>query len=476
MERVVGRVPRVLFSPLVPVIPAKVRIKVYPPFRFGVDFSTSEDLSRLMNELMDRQDVPAGEKRKYRLNGLERFMLANEHERVAYNSQFVFEFTHPVSREKLLETTERWISVFPPVRSVIERRLFWDQRFVYRRAWFSSREIFHFEDRISQEAIDRFCGRHFDLAFEPAVRFLLQQEGDRARLIFNCHHSLFDGAGQAYAFEIWSKIYNGSDVQGEVDVKAFRYRFVRHQMGWKKSLALLWRNFSLKPPRKMPKLGTLNDFPDQGEDRLVSSVTLDVSGEPYQDLRSQFLVKAAEVVDRVLAEKGNREDPFIIYAPAGLRWVMKAHSTFQNAVVSQTLFFGRNLPRDEIKRRVEQKSKGDIFLENARFLFGTLPLSYLTPSRKLEKKLRPFDQAESPITCTMLAVHAPIPRAFPVPKDWRDLRISARGTLMRSPCIGLILTGQRGRETLTIEYLPSLVSKATVELVMRRLSTIPTPP
>lgn len=454
------------FMPLIPVWPAKVKIKIYPALEPQSDYIDAESLRERMNEIMSSKDYPSGKRQTYALNGVERFMLAHESEKLHYNSQFVFEFEGTPLTEKILETTEKWIEHLPHVRTVIETGFYQSQRYAYDKAWFSARDIFEFSDSMDQKVMDDFCHRPFNLSVEPPVRFLLQTDGQNSRMVFSCHHVIFDGAGQAYAFELWARLYNGQEQKKE-ELIPFRYRSVMKKLGWKKSLSLLWENFQVRPPRKSMTLDHFIENTDTGDRKVTSKIYYLDQTHAY--LKDNYIPTVAQALDKTLAANGRDKNPILLYAPAGLRWVMKNHSTFQNAVVSQILFLKRNLSLEDLTKKITEKMKSDIIQMNAKFIFGTLPVGKMVSSRKLSEQCARFHHPEAPISCTALVVTAVFPKSFPVPQDWNNLRIAGRGTMLRSPPIGVIMTGLRGKETLTIEYIPSLVSEETIQRLAKNL-------
>lgn len=455
------------FTPLIPVWPAKVKIKIYPALEPNSDFIDADSLQERMTEIMSKNDLPNGKRQKYALNGVERFMLAHESRELHYNSQFVFEFDGMPLTEKILETTEKWIELLPHSRSVVDTGFYQSQRYVYSTAWFTARDLFQFAGSMKTSIMDDFCYRSFSLSTEAPVRFLLQTDGQKSRMVFSAHHTLFDGAGHAFAFELWARIYKGQEQKPE-ELLPFRYRSVTKKLGWKKSLELFWENFQIRPPRN--KAIVLDSFIEKADtgDRKVTSKTFHLDSS-HATLKENFVPLVAQAMDQTLSAIGRGQNPMLLYAPAGLRWVMKAHSTFQNAVVSQILFLKRNMPLQDLTKKITEKMKADIIMANAKFIFGTLPVGQMVSSRKLEEQCLRFQYPEAPVSCTALVVSAVFPKSFPVPPDWTNLRIAGRGTMLRSPALGVIMTGIRGKETVTIEYIPSLINESTIDLLAKNL-------
>nr|BFD69066.1 hypothetical protein HAGR004_40880 [Bdellovibrio sp. HAGR004] len=465
-----------VFTPLIPVVPARIRIKIYPALIPDKDFKTSAELIEVMNTLMDHQDYPAGTKQKYALNGVERFMLYNVSEKVPYNSQFIFDFEGTLNKEKILQVTQTWLTETPVLRSVIEESFYRPQRYIYKKVWFKAENIVEFSDSLDDQQRDQFCYRPFHLAFEPAVRFLVQSDGRKHRMIFSCHHSLMDGAGQAFAFEIWAKLYKGLEYpQAFKNVQSFYYRDLRKTLGLKKFCQLLFTNLRPSPRRSVKGVACLNTLPDIG-DRRVSSVTafLDMKNSRRIDYTGVVI----EAFDSTLKAIGDSEKPLFVIIPVGLRWTLRVRDSLQNILVSSVLFLKREKLKDPSwQQDVHKKLAQDPIELNQKFLFGVLPLCSLSPAGRLRKRFSQMDSVKSSQSSSLLFVQAPIPQTYSLPHDWENVFISARGTLLKSPGVGVIVTGKKSHQTVTVEYIPSLVDenharKLLAEITQRIHQTI----
>jgi hypothetical protein len=414
----------------------------------------------------------------YPLNGIERFMLQHESEAINYSSHLVFEFNGRADRHKLLRTTQAWIECIPHVRSRIHVGLWRSQRYVHADPWFSASDIFEFGDRICGDKIDRFCQRGFDLLRQPAVRFLHLGHGDRSVLVFSCHHSLFDGWGQAYAFEEWSRIYNGDSGDNGHNrsphtpryssAEGFRFREIIGRLGVITSISLLLQNLSLRPPRASVQIASLGDSSSLHRARHVKAVSFRVP--PDSELRQRFYERSLSVLDRALTTLGDPDRPVVAYCPVGLRVPLRIRRTLQNAVVSHVLFVKRASFRDgSLARRITDRLRADPVIANKKFLFGTLPLCAFGVERVLRRQFARMDENSRPATSTALLVHAPIPKRMVTPQGWEDLYISGRGALLRSPAVGLVFSGKAGRETMTLEYVEGLVNPGTVAVLLDEL-------
>lgn len=447
---------------LVPILPAKIKIKIYPTL------AADDRLLENMAKIMDMPDYPTGKRSLYALNGIERFMSLHESKNIRYNSHFVFEFTGELTEEKFLATTDQWIKVLPQARAAVETGYWRSQRYVYDTAWFGAKDITEFSNQISDQQVDDFCHKPFALSFEPGVRFLVQSTATKKRVVFSCHHSLFDGAGQAFAIEEWSRIYNGEPHrQKYTSGETFRFRSVIKYFGFKKSLKFFLDNFQLSPPRLQLQLGHLVSHP-QTTSRKVLARTIQVKNK--KSIRDEFYTIATQAFDATLNEMGETKSPLLFYLPTGLRFVLKIKSSLQNAVVSHILFLKRDkIKTPELSKTIKAKISQNPAEANVKFIFGVLPLCTFGHEVSLRKTFEKLDQPATNPTCTGLLVNAAIPRAFTTPTDWRDLYISARGTLLKSPAVGLIFTGKPGAETITVQYVEGLVEQKNIELLIAHL-------
>ncbi len=467
-----------VLTPLVPVLPWGVKIRIYPPLYPQKHFQSSSELAQTVKDLMAKKDIPSGKRVPYSLNGIELFMLYNETKSISYNSQIIFNFTGHLDKRRILATTDQWIRQIPYLRTAHSKGWIRLRRYSYQDAWFSAKDIVSFENVSfehapfendqSQMRMDDFCQRKFELAFEPGIRFLVQSEGLKHRLILSCHHSLFDGAAQVFVFEAWSRLYNGREVpSGYTELRGFHYREAAKKQGMTLAIREVVKNFSMKVPRATQGVATLSDQEDLGPRRVTSRT---IKLPPNFDTRARKglspLKGIIDAVDEVLRSGGNSQAPLFILFPIGLRWALKIQDSLQNAVVSVNVFLSREkLNSPDWSERVQKRLAADPIASNKRFIFGALAASAFFSERKMRAQLGSYDSPGAPISATLLFVQAPVPRALPLPNDWEQISISARGTLLRSPSVGIVLTGQRGNETLTIEWIENLVSRSRIDLL-----------
>lgn len=449
---------------LIPVLPRKIRIKIYPALK------ADERLIDTMSAVMSKADYPQGRQHVYALNGIERFMLLHESSALHYNSHFVFEFNGQLDKQKFLDVTNKWIQNLPQVRSVIESGYWQSQRYVYKKAWFDASEITTFSDLGSDAQADDFCHQPFALAFQPSVRFLVQSIGEKNRVVFSCHHSLFDGAAQAFAFEEWSRIYNGENERPKYqNCEQFQFRSAIKHFGLRKSFKLVIDNLRFSPPRIQMRLGHLNSKADTGSRKVIAKT---IKLNTKKSIRDDFYSVAARAFDRALTDAGKKDEPLLFYLPTGLRFLLKVKASLQNIVVSHTLFLKRDKVNSvDLKTIIKAKISQNPLNANAKFIFGVLPLCAFGIEKRMQKLFKKLDSVQSVPSCSGLLVNAAIPRGFTTPKGWNDLYISARGTLLKAPSVGLIFTGKPGFETITVQYIEGLVDENDITSLIRSINT-----
>lgn len=462
------------FSVLIPVVPYKIKIMIYPPI---LDYTDSSDLKTKIDAVMAEKDYPARKNINYPLNGIEKFMLYNESEKVNFNSQFVFDFEGSLDKDCILQTTEKWIKAVPQARSILLNSKYYPRRKVYEKAWFKAQDIVFFENYISDVSMDHFSYQKFNLSFDAPVRFLFQSDGLRSRLIFSCHHSIFDGAGQAYAFEAWSKIYNGEqNLQTYENLNTFRYKSVVRKLGLFQSVKLLLENWTTSPPRKNVDVASLVTRKDDGLRKVTTETIFFDQSQVLRQNRIKFENKEEisllilKSLQKVLNQRKKSGDIIALF-PMGLRTDLKIRDSLQNAVVSTAVRIKpEEFSHDEqLKTKLNRKLSSDPVIENQKFIFGALFSCSLMPAFKIKKTLQKYDSVNSGQSSSVLIVHALMPKTFPMPKDWKNVFTSARGTLLKSPGIGFIITGNRERVTINIEYLPNLIQKSDILILKEEL-------
>jgi len=72
----------------------------------------------------------------------------------------------------------------------------------------------------------------------------------------------------------------------------------------------------------------------------------------------------------------------------------------------------------------------------------------------------------------MLISAGKVPRSYTFPTAWTNISIWARGTMLKSPGIGVIYTGTNENETITLEFVKELTDLKTIESLKTNLLKI----
>ena len=423
------------------------------------------------------------EKHSIPLNSLEKFMLAHESEHVAYNSQIVVEFNGQLKLQNLRFAIDKAIEEIPLMRSHIEETFFKFKRFYRNQADFQSEHVIEVSENIlTQSMIDQFCQTKFDLSKAPAFKFLIGKTTDfKNILIFNVHHTLCDAVGHFHLLEEIFRAMNGMAIRDNAkSTDVFRYRSLWKYMGWKWFFANLYAHLRPSGKQRQYKMATLIDHHDKPE-RFVTSTTVYFSQEQQETLRNackklnisinEYLTFCSfKALDLSLKDRGDFKTPIMTYLPKTLRPLLKIRYSLNN-ILSTVWIVGK---RDEIHNpqfleKIKHTINSHKMNKAAKFIFGTLSLSILLRPKKLKSLFQNFDQDTQSITSSLLISTGKVPRSFIFPEGWSEINVWARGTMLKSPGVGVIFTGVAGAETLTIEYLKDLTDKSTIDNFKKHL-------
>lgn len=410
-------------------------------------------------------------------------MLAHESEYVSYNSQIMVEFNGDVRLIDMRAAIDKAIKEIPLLRSHIEETLFQFKRFYKTDSDFSAEEVLELRDSVlDQDSIDQFCQSKFDLSKSPAFKFLIAKTIlGKNILIFNVHHTLCDAAGQFHLLEEVFRVMNGMEIRdGAKTSKVFRYRDLWKHMGWKWFLGHIRSQLRPLSKQRQYKMATLIDHHDKPQ-RFVSSKTLQLTNIEQEQIREsckKFDISITEyltyscfkALDSSLKTRGDHKTPIMVYLPKTLRPLLKIRYSLQN-ILTTVWIVGK---RDEIHdvkflgkvKHIINSHKMD---KAAKFIFGTLWASSVLSPKTMRSIYQKFDRDQDSITSSLLISAGRVPRSYTFPSGWSDVSVWARGTMLKSPGVGVIFTGVAGAETLTIEYLKDLTDKETIEQFQRNL-------
>ncbi|MBY0415579.1 MAG: hypothetical protein K2Q18_15505 [Bdellovibrionales bacterium] len=411
------------------------------------------------------------------LNGLEKFMLAHESEHLSYNSQIVVEFLGKLDPLDFKAIIKKAINEIPWIRSAVSESFLRFNRHVVRPEDINlDLTLTVYDSPISQDELDSFCAKKFDLKNGHCFSFLLSplENGDRTQLVFNVHHTLCDAAGQFHLLEEFFKLLNHMPIKDEAKkTKTFRYRNLLKIMGKKWFFTQLFSNLKKLKNQRLYKMAGLIDHPE-ATGRTVSSTLIRLTEKQKSNIREkckEHQVSATEYItfvafkayDVTLCERGDFMTPIMAYVPKTLRPALKIRYSFQN-ILSTVYIVGKRKEINDLKflgkiKHLIQSHKMD---QAAKFIFGSIMPSTLITPKKLKKIFSDLDKDPESITSSMLVSAGKVPRTYIFPNDWKDINLWARGTMLKSPGIGVIFTGTHDNENITLEFVKELTDLKTI--------------
>lgn len=411
------------------------------------------------------------------LNSLEKFMLSHESEEVSYNSQLAIEFFGEFKIEDFKFAVKKAISEIPLLRSYVVISKFSYKRFYADIDIDINDFVFFSEEIITQDIIDSFCQKKFDLTKPSPLSFLISKTAEGKHIIiFNIHHTICDAAGHFHILEEIFRVMNGLPIrEGAKTDKVFRYRDLWKYMEKKWFLKQIIDQCRPLSKQRQYKMATLIDHPEKSR-RFVSSLTWCLSEEEKSIMRetckkldisiTEFLTYSSfKALDKSLMRKNDIKTPIMVYLPKTLRPMLKIRYSLQNILTTVWIVGKRDEIRgDKFLGKVKHIINSHKMDKAAKFIFGSLwACSFMRPA-SLQNYFKTLDQDPQSITSSLLISAGRVPRSFIFPTQWSDITVWARGTMLKSPGVGVIFTGVGGAETLTIEYLKDLTDKKTVEL------------
>lgn len=422
-------------------------------------------------------------------NSLEKFMMAHETDKIAYNSQIVLEFEGHIQPEAFKEIIRTAVCEIPWLRTSVKEKMFsFDRRILNADQIDLNKTLEVRHSPLTQEELDQFCATKFDLENGFNFKFMLAPLNEtKDQLIFNIHHTLCDAAGHFLLMEEFFRLMNNLPVRPEAKkTETFRYRDLWKIMGTKWVLTNFWKNKKALKSQRQYKMAGLIDHPTN-PGRTVSSMTFhlnegqknfikNICKDQQASCMEYLTFSAFQAYDLTLRERGDFTTPIMAYVPKTLRPYLKIRYSFQN-ILSTVLIVGKRDDVHQLKflgkiKHIIQSHKMD---QAAKFIFSTLLPGSLATTKKLKQIFKDLDNDPESITSSMLVSAGKVPRSYTFPNEWKNISIWARGTMLKSPGIGVIYTGNVENETITLEFVKELTDRATMEALKKNLLIILSP-
>lgn len=399
----------------------------------------------------------------------DKYILAFEREDLPFNSHLVLECDGILDSEKLKTAFVKLVELEPFARIIPDTE---SGRFRLVTGDNGEKQFFI----LNESELESFWDRKFSFPEELAVRLAVCGK----KLIFSFHHAVYDGHAQFNFLQDFLTIYLGNNYQPrtiEKDVYKFRKYFRATSPAWYfKNLVEL---FKVQKKKGKTKIARLNDSEPQSRKVDMELIELDrkvMDGAARKQVLSSsayISLIGARAMDKLLAERGETENPIVLYITKSMRFEFKVMRAYQNLLG----FIWMKIDRQEIKspefaakfRDTYKFRSGEDEVRKTLFL-GAL-LVKLKPFAELKKILR--KKEERVHDCTLLVSSGRTPAEIVFPEEWAISRLYAKGSMHRSPGIGLLVTSFKQKDFICVEYLRESFKKETIqrfcELLMAEL-------
>ncbi|MBC7537205.1 MAG: hypothetical protein H7281_00170 [Bacteriovorax sp.] len=405
----------------------------------------------------------------------DRYILAFESETINFNSSLVLEIEGDIDESKIISAFKQLISVEPLTWIIPDIRT---GRFHQK-----SFDSILFENQINilnEVELENYWDKKFKFPEDIAVRMALVKKNNIfTKIVIVFHHALYDGHAQFNFLKDLSDIYNGKDYQPRTlnDVYKFRKYFVKTSPVW--FIKQVAEFIKINKKKNRVKIARLFDFEPVNRKVDMELVELDRSVMDTQARKlalssSAFIsLIGARVMHKILLERGESEKPIVIYITKSMRFELKIMRAYQNLLG----FIWMKINRDDISkdnfalkfRDTYKFRSGEDEVKKTLLLAGIIvKLKSFSNLRKMLK----FKE-EKIHDCTLLVSSGRTPPDMQFPEEWKITKLYAKGSMHRSPGIGLLVTSFKQKDFICIEYLRESFKPETIkrfkELLLQEL-------
>lgn len=408
--------------------------------------------------------------RQFNLSFQDRYILAFEREDLPFNSHLVLDIEGELDFEKLKAAFKKLIELEPFTRIIPDSA---SGRFVLIEKADVDKQIYIF----NEDELENYWEKKFVFPDELAIRLAVVRN---KKIIFSFHHALYDGHAQFNFLKDFLDIYQGNTYQPREmkDVYKFRKYFLKTSPLW--YLKNILPFFKIKKKKGKVKIARLNDF--EPKTRKVDMELIELDRKIMDGAARKLALSStayislvgAKAMDKLLRERGENERPIVLYITKSMRFEFKVMRAYQNLLG----FIWMKVDREELN-----KSNFNLkFRDTYKFRSGedevkkTLLLGALLVKLKsfaALKKILKFKE-EKIHDCTLLISSGRTPSEMQFPEEWKISRLYAKGSMHRSPGIGLLVTSFKQKDFICIEYLRESLKKETIqrfkELLLLELS------
>lgn len=390
------------------------------------------------------------------------FLLAFEREDLPFNSFFYFESKIPFDLKKVKQTFIKQIEIEPQLNITCSYQT---GKFTHKS--FSQKEI---ENAITTLISDRneeaFLASHFDESSPPVKLGIIAKE-NRHILIFSFHHPLFDGHAQMNYLKDFFDIYRGEEYIPRTlsELVKFRGYFFKTSPLW-----YLKQIFGLFKKKNKEKVIISRFFDSETNSRSMSYSLLEYDKKEIDlavrktklSATAFFSFCALKAFDRMQRERNEKDNPIVLYIPKSMRFEMKNMRAFQNLVGFIWMKFKREKISSEnalthFRDFYKFRSSAD---EIRKVLFFAGLITKFTSYEKLRVLLEKKEKRVH--DCSILISSGRTPKEVIFPDVFKEAKFYARGTMYRSPGIGILVTSNETSDYVCVEYLRNAFRKESI--------------
>lgn len=420
------------------------------------------------------------------LNGLDRYFVCQEYPGAAANTHHVVDSARPFDPQGLARALRLVVEETPVARTFVREAWLGVERSV-APAWFDPAARIH-RLEVPLELRPDLLDRPFDLAREPPWRVVVAPRAEGGwRLVLTAHHSAVDGAGGVRLLERLLRRYDEArrgvpPARVDEDPPATRFRDVLRPRG----LAWLARMVA-RHVKPLDKVGVKNAslLDDEargwtGSRHLLTAIdparwaALKERAAALGVTRNDLLVTATlRAADGWRRARGKEDRPFRLLLPTDLRATLGLPPSMQNVVgVVKADFAAAEVRAPELPGVVSGRIKlGRTVDEAVETPVNLGVVSAVLPPFAFRAALRRFDHDPRSFFFSLLVSTIRLPADLPAPADLGVERVWIRGSLARSPGVGLVLTDDGRQVTVAFEYLVPIASEAGVADLRQRFET-----
>jgi hypothetical protein len=396
----------------------------------------------------------------------DRYILAFESELINFNSHLVLEIEGDIDHAKIISTFKKLVS-FEPLTWIIPNTS--NGRFFQK-----SYESILIENQISilnETELENFWDKKFKFPEEIAIRLALVKEENKkiSKIIFSFHHSIYDGHAQFNFLKDYLDIYNGKNYQPRTlsDVYKFRKYFFKTSPIW---LVKMVRDF-FKINKKKNKIKIARLYDQEPVSRKVDMELIELDRKIMDSKARKLALSSsafisligARAMHKILLERGESEKPIVLYITKSMRFELKIMRAYQNLLGFIWMKINReDISRDDFALKFRDTYK---FRSGEDEVKKTLLLAGIYVKLKTFsglKKILKFKE-EKIHDCTLLVSSGRTPPEIQFPEEWKISKLYAKGSMHRSPGIGLLVTSFKQKDFICIEYLRDAFKPETIQ-------------